>query len=57
MDKSELQGRATLARRDKLGTDEFSPIDLFSLAYAIDGLTIVLYPMGDHFSGLCMKGK
>jgi len=43
--------------REKLGEDNRSPIDIFSVAQNIDGLTIVFYPMGDNLSGMCIKGQ
>lgn len=56
MDKMELWKKAVSLRR-QLGEDASSPIDIFTLAYAIDRLTIVYYPMGDRLSGICVKSK
>jgi Zn-dependent peptidase ImmA (M78 family) len=53
-DKYELAKLASVLRA-RLGTDDRSPIDVFSLAYSIERLTLVLYPMGEHISGMCIK--
>ena len=55
MDKLELWKMAVSLRK-QLGEDSTSPIDIFTLAYSIDLLSIVYYPMGEHISGLCIKG-
>lgn len=54
IDKFELWKKAANLRKN-LGEDETSPIDIQSLAYSIDRLTMVFYPMGDHLSGMCIK--
>ncbi len=43
--------------RIKLGQDNHSPIDIFSLVQTIEKLTLVFYPMGDTISGMCIKGE
>ncbi len=42
--------------RKELGEDSASPIDIFAIAFAIENLTTVLYPMGNNISGMCIKG-
>lgn len=44
-----------IALRKKLGEDTTSPIDIFSLAHNIPDLTLVVYPMGNNISGMCIK--
>lgn len=56
MDKLELWKKAASTRK-KLGEDATSPIDIFSLVYTIDHLSIVYYPMGEHLSGICVKNN
>lgn len=56
MDKMDLWKKATMLRK-QLGEDSQSPIDIFSLVYTIDHLTVVFYPMGDRISGMCVKGQ
>lgn len=56
MDKLDLWKKAVSIRK-KLGEDATSPVDIFTLAYAIDQLTIVYYPMGEHLSGMCIKNE
>ena len=55
MDNLDLWKRAVSLRK-QLGEDATSPIDIFALAYSIDRLSIVYYPMGEHISGICVKG-
>jgi Zn-dependent peptidase ImmA (M78 family) len=55
MDKMDLWKKA-LSLRKELGEDATSPIDIFALAYTIDKLSIVYYPMGSNLSGICIKG-
>ena len=43
--------------RKQFNEDEYSKIDIFSLCEKIDGLSIVLYPLGEHISGICIKNK
>lgn len=56
MDKLDLWKKAVSLRR-QLGDDATSPIDIFTLAYSIDSLSIVYYPMGERISGICVKDK
>lgn len=55
-DKMDLSNKASSIRR-KLGEDEASPIDIFSLAKTIPSLTLVFYPLGKNISGACMKNS
>lgn len=54
IDKLELNTKAQ-ELRELLGEDANSPLDIFSLAGQIDGLTIVYYPLGENISGMCVK--
>lgn len=54
VDRMDLSNKATFIRK-KLGEDESSPIDIFSLAQMIPVLTLVFYPLGDNISGACLK--
>lgn len=56
MNKVDLWKKAVSLRK-QLGDDATSPIDIFALAYSIDCLSIVYYPMGEHLSGICVKDK
>ncbi|HWP79288.1 MAG TPA: ImmA/IrrE family metallo-endopeptidase [Candidatus Acidoferrum sp.] len=56
IDKADLMTRAIQLRKE-LGEDGDSPVDIFSLTQNIGGLTLVYYPMGEHLSGMCVKGK
>jgi Zn-dependent peptidase ImmA (M78 family) len=56
IDKADLMTKAIQLRKE-LGEDSNSPVDIFSLALNIEGLTLVYYPMGDNLSGMCIKGK
>ena len=53
---SELDSMAVILRK-QLGEDSVSPIDIFSIACAMEDLTTVLYPMGKNISGMCIKGR
>lgn len=55
MDKMALWKKA-LSLRKEFGEDTASPIDIFALAYTIEKLSIVYYPMGNNLSGVCIKG-
>ena len=35
--------------------DATSPIDIFALTLAIEGISLFLYPLGDGISGMCIK--
>lgn len=54
LDKMILSNRAVDIRK-KLGEDSDSPIDILALVHSIDGLTLVLYPLGGNISGVCLK--
>lgn len=54
MDKMDLWKKAVNLRK-LLGEDATSPIDIFALAFSIEHLSIVYYPMGDRLSGICVK--
>lgn len=41
--------------RELFGEDANSPVDIFSLAHQIEGLTIVYYPLGENISGMCVR--
>lgn len=56
MDKVDLWKKAVSLRK-QLGDDATSPIDIFTLAYSIEHLSIVYYPMGERLSGICVKDK
>ena len=56
MDKLDIWKKAIMLRK-ALGEDGASPIDALALAYSIDRLTIVFYPMGDRLSGICTKSS
>lgn len=55
-DKAEIMTKAIQLRK-MLGEDSSSPIDIFSVAKGIDGLTLVFYQMGEKLSGMCVKGS
>jgi Zn-dependent peptidase ImmA (M78 family) len=55
MNKIDLWLKA-LSLRKELGENATSPIDILSLAYGIERLSIVYYPMGLNMSGICIKG-
>lgn len=54
LDRMALSNRAADIRK-KLGEDSDSPIDILALVHSIDGLTLVLYPLGGSISGVCLK--
>lgn len=56
IDKLDLNSKA-IELRKRFGIDAYSPIDVFGLASQIEKLTLVLYPMGDNISGICIKDK
>ena len=56
MDYARLMTQAAMLRKE-LGEDGNSPVDIFALAQRIEGLTIVYYPLGEHLSGMCIKGQ
>lgn len=56
MNYASLMTQAAMLRK-RLGEDSSSPIDIFAMAQAIEGLTIVYYPLGENLSGMCIKGQ
>ena len=56
LDKLDLSTKAQ-ELRELLGEDANSPVDIFSLINQIDGLTLVLYPLGNNISGMCVRDK
>lgn len=54
MDNLELNAKA-IELRKQFGEDENSYVDIFALANQIPYLSLLLYPMGDHISGVCIK--
>lgn len=56
IDYADLMTKAERLRK-RLGEDNNSPVDIFSLAQEIEKLTIVYYPMGNKLSGMCIQGS
>ena len=56
IDYAKLMAQASVLRK-RLGEDDSSPIDIFSLVQELEGLTLVYYPMGEKLSGMCIKGQ
>lgn len=56
LDKLDLNTKAQ-ELRELLGEDANSPLDIFSLVSQINGLTLMLYPLGKNISGMCIKDK
>lgn len=56
MNKMDLSNKAIRLRK-KLGEDDSSPIDIFSLVQGIKNLTLIFYPLSKNISGVCYKGK
>ena len=54
MDKLDLSTKAQ-ELREQLGEDANSPVDIFSLANQINGLTLVFHPLGENISGMCVR--
>lgn len=54
IDKLDLNTKAQ-ELRELLGEDANSPVDIFSMASQIEGLTLVYYPLGDNISGMCVR--
>lgn len=54
LDKLELSTKAQ-ELREQLGEDANSPIDVFSHANQIEGLSLVFYPLGTNISGMCLR--
>ncbi len=53
-DRIELNSEAIRLRRE-FGEDLLSPIDVFSMIDNLDRVTVVLYPMSDRISGMCIR--
>lgn len=56
IDRLEINAKAVELRK-QLGEDENSCIDIFALATQIKDLTLMLYPMGNNISGICIKNE
>ena len=56
LDKLDLNAKAQ-ELREALGEDANSPVDVFSLVNQIERLTLVLYPLGENISGMCVRDK
>lgn len=56
MDKLDLSTKAQ-ELRELLGEDANSPVNVFSLANQIEGLTLVFYPLGENISGMCVRDQ
>ncbi len=54
MDRLKLYKQA-IELRKKLGESDSSPIDAFNIVQNIPHLSLVLYPMGDNISGMCVR--
>lgn len=52
----ELDAKA-IELRSRMGEDANSPIDIFSMATGLNDLTLLLYPLGEHISGMCIRQK
>lgn len=56
IDRMDISIKASQIRKE-MGEDMSSPIDIFSLAHTIKGLTIVMYPFSENISGACLTTK
>ena len=56
IDRGMLMTQAAMLRK-RLREDGDSPVDVFSLALNIEGLSLVYYPLGNKLSGMCIKSK
>ncbi|MTI94356.1 MAG: ImmA/IrrE family metallo-endopeptidase [Firmicutes bacterium] len=54
MEKIEINSNA-ISLRKKFSIDNYTPVDIFSLANSSEDLTLVFYPMGERISGICIK--
>lgn len=54
INKMDINAQAIEIRR-KFDEDEVSPVDVFTLVNQIPYLTLVMYPLGNHISGMCIK--
>jgi Zn-dependent peptidase ImmA (M78 family) len=52
----DLSNKAASVRK-RLGAEANSPIDIFSLIQNIEKMTLVLYPLGEHISGICIRNE
>lgn len=56
MELLKIASKASCFRRE-LGEDAMSPIDIFTRALTLEGLSILLYPLGEGISGMCVKSE
>ena len=56
MDNNEINAKA-IELRKRFGEDENSFVDVFAMAGQITNLSIVMYPMGERISGICIKSE
>ena len=56
IDRMDLSNKASTIRK-RLGEDESSPVDIFSLVQTIENLTLVFYPLGSNISGACFRNR
>lgn len=56
IDRMTLSNKASSVRK-KLGEDSTSPIDIFTLMYTLENVTLVKYPLGKKISGACLKNN
>ena len=54
IDRLKLYQQA-IAIRKNLGESDTSPVDAFNIVQNIPHLSLVLYPMGDNISGMCVR--
>lgn len=55
IDKFEISKKAALIR-DRLGEDDHSPLDIFSLVQSqLENTSLAIMPLGDNISGICVK--
>lgn len=54
IDKYKLYKQA-IAIRKQLGESDTSPVDAFNIVQNIPHLSLVLYPMGNNISGMCVR--
>ncbi len=54
LDKLDLNAKAQ-DLRERFGEDANSPVDIFSFVSQIEKLTLVLYPLGNNISGMCVR--
>ncbi len=56
INKMDIHAQAIELRRE-FNEDEVSFIDVFALVNQIPYLTLVMYPLGSHISGMCIKNE